>query len=155
MTPMTSRLLGAVALAGAAALAGFSAARAAGPTCTAFIGGVETAKTIVPELVVLNTAGADMTLDLVLRNAAGQAIVTLPAAVAVPARQTVFVDLQEKLKTAGLNGKPYVGLFAVELTGEAPFGADAAVVHVTQYFGSRRKPKAAFTLRPLFPPAVN
>ena len=38
----------------------------------------------------------------------------------------------------------------VELTGDAPFSEDAVIVHATQYFGKRKKPRGAVIQRALF-----
>lgn len=147
---MTKILMCAAATLCAAALLTGDAARAQSATTTAFIGGLRSDKLGEPEIVVLNTNGAPLTLDLVLRGPDGVALATLPAAMTVPASGTGTFDVQAALKTAGANGKAYLGLVTAELTGEAPFAESTTVVHATQYFGPRKKPKAGFVVRALF-----
>ncbi len=50
--------------------------------------------------------------------------------------------------TRDLPGKAKVppGLLQIQVTGAAPFGEDTVLIHVTQYFGTRRRPKAAMVL---------
>ena len=48
------------------------------------------------------------------------------------------------------DGKAYLGLVTAELTGDAPFGSTTTLVHATQYFGPRKKPKAGFVVKALF-----
>jgi hypothetical protein len=126
-----------------------ASARANGTSCTAFIGGIQTDKASAPELVIFNTTAEQLTLDLVLRKPDGTALVTEPASIVLTAHQTGFFDLKAKLATANA-GKAYLGTFSAEVTGAAPFSENDAVVHVTQYFGTRKKPKSAFVIRPLF-----
>ncbi len=121
-------------------------------TTSAFLGGLETGKTSVPELVVLNTTNSTLTLDLKLRAADGTVLVNRAAAMTVGPLATVFLNLQTELAAAGASGKPYVGTFSAQVSGEAPFDQSATIVHVTQYFGKRTKPKAAFVIRPIFAP---
>lgn len=148
---MNKLLVAAVLIAAAAAGAGFvAAARASGATCTAFVGGLQADKTSIPELVVFNTSGTPQPLDLVLRAPDGSALVTLPAALTVNGQQTATLDLRAQLAHAGAGGKAYSGVFTAEVTGAAPFSEATAVVHVTQYFGTRKKPKAGFVVRPVF-----
>lgn len=138
------------------AVAGFAvlhtAALAQPVVTSAFLGGLETGKTSVPELVVLNTSNSAVTLDLKLRAADGSVLVNRAAAITVGAQATAFVNLQTELATAGVSGKPYVGTFSAQVSGEAPFDQTTTIVHATQYFGKRTKPKAAFVIRPIFGP---
>ena len=150
-------ILSSAALLAIATAAGLSAARANGPTCVAFVGGIETSKSAVPELVVYNTGGIPMSLTLTLRNDKGQTLTSPATPVDVAGFNTVFTSLSARLATAGEDGKPYDGRFSVEISGAAPFSDANAVVHVTQYFGKRGKdlgkpvkPLAAFIVRPLF-----
>jgi hypothetical protein len=140
----------------ALAVAGFavlhSGALAQSVTTSAFLGGLETGKTSVPELVVLNTTNSALSLDLKLRAADGTVLVNRAAALLVGAQATGVLNLQTELATAGVNGKPYLGTFSAQVSGESPFDQSTAIVHVTQYFGKRTKPKAAFVIRPIFGP---
>lgn len=135
----------------AASVASREAARADGVSCSAFVGGADSSKGAVPELVLSNLTDSAMSLDLTLRDAAGQVLVSRDDEVALEPRATVQVDLLEQIRRE-LPGrtKPYAGLFTVEVRGDAPFAEDAVLVHVTQYFGSRKAPKAAYVLRPAF-----
>lgn len=151
----------AVAAVCAAGLGAIVAARADGATCTARVGGLTTGKDTVPELVVWNTGAAPIALTLVARNDQGQTLPLSPATVDVPGFNTAFVSLSQRLATAGANGKPYLGRFSLEITGDAPFSETTSVVHVTQYFGKPAKglvkptkPKAAFIVRPVFAPVA-
>jgi hypothetical protein len=137
-----------------AGLVWHATARANGTSCTAFIGGIQTDKATAPELVIFNTTAETMTLDLVLRAPNGTALVTTPAAFTLTGHQTGFFDLKALLATKGLNGKAYLGTFSAEVTGAPPFSENDAVIHVTQYFGSRKKPKSAFVIRPVFNPVI-
>lgn len=143
------------ALVAAAALAGLWAApwASAEPVTAAVVGGVDSSAGAVPELVLSNLTGASQTLDIVLLDASGNEIVNHPADVTLGPRQTVAVDLIEQL-SRGLpkKTKHYAGLFTVEVRGDAGFTTDSTLVHVTQFFGTRKKPKAAFVLRPVFRP---
>ncbi len=146
-----TKLAAAVVLAGVAAFAGGGRAAAQqASTTTAYLGGLETGKAAVPTLVAFNTTSSSMTLDLTLRGPDGTALVTLPGAVSLDPRATVQRDLRLDLAHAGANGKAYVGIFTAELSGTDPYTQDSVVVHATQYFGSRNKPRAAFVVRPLF-----
>ena len=127
---------------------GRAAAQAA--TSSAFIGGLETGKSADPELVVLNTTSSSMTLDLKLRGTDGTVLADLPGSLALGPNQTIARDLRADLAQAGSGGRAYVGVFSAEVSGGDPFAASTAIVHVTQYFGNRKKPKAAFVVRPLF-----
>jgi hypothetical protein len=117
---------------------------------TAFVGGIETGRSAVPELVVFNTSASEMTLNLVLRSPAGVSLANLPAALTGGPRQSLYRDLRADLARAGTKGRAYVGAFTAEVSGEAPFAPSTTIVHVTQYFGSRKKPRAAFVVRPVF-----
>jgi hypothetical protein len=59
----------------------------------------------------------------------------------------VAVDLMEQFsRDLPKRTKPYQGLFSVEVSGASPFGANTVLIHVTQFYGSRKNPKAAFVL---------
>lgn len=119
--------------------------------CTAHLGGLETAKKMVPELVVFNVTASELTFDLVIRGADGAELVNRPGGVIVPARATVTVSLQEELsRDLPPKTKAYTGVLSLDLTADAPFGPDSAIIHVTQYIGKRKNPKAAFVLRPIY-----
>lgn len=120
-------------------------------TCTAYIGGASSAKGAVPELVVFNTTFSTLTLDLKLLDPDGTVLIDRPGEVVVNAQQTLSVDLLEQLRR-GLpkTTKPYAGTFTVQLDGPEGFSQDFVVLHLTQYFGSKAKPKAAYILKPLF-----
>jgi hypothetical protein len=152
----------AAALATAALAAGISVARANGATCTAFIAGLQSDKSSVPELCVFNTGTMQLSLTLTFRDAAGAVLPTPAETLEVAPFNTAYVSLTTKLKTAGLSGKPYTGRFTLEISGTAPFAQDYAVVHVTQYYGRPGKagakpvkPASAFVIRPLFNAVVN
>ena len=134
----------------ALAIAPHDRAAAQAATAKAFVGGLEAGKSADPELVVLNTTSSSMTLDLVLRGTDGPVLADLPGSLTVGPNQTIARDLRADLAHAGSGGRAYVGVFSAEVSGEDPFAASTVVVHVTQYFGSRKKPKAAFVVRPLF-----
>lgn len=126
-------------------------AQAAAAGWAAYVGGVDTSAGTATELVVWNAAPQEVTLDLVLRDRAGAVLVDGPGEIVVGARQTVTVDLHERLRRDLAKGaKPYAGTLSVELHGAPPFTSDTAIVHVTQYFGTRKKPRTAFVLRALF-----
>lgn len=126
-------------------------AHADGATCVALIGGVEASKKSSPELVLFNTASGSYTLDLTLRDADGNVIVSRDGEISVGAYQTVGIDLMEQIRRdLPKKTKPYAGLFSAEITGDTPFGPDTVLVHVTQFYGSRKNPKAAFVLPAVF-----
>jgi hypothetical protein len=117
----------------------------------AWIGGGEAGKQRAAEIVVFNTSGFPIPLDLRIRDSEGVVIVERLGELSVGPQQTVFVDVQAELtRDLARKEKPYQGLFSVELTGPAPFGPDDVVVHLAQYFGKRKNPKAAFVVRALF-----
>ena len=135
----------------AVAVAGHLNARANGGVCTALMAGFQTAKEVVPELVLFNTLGVPVTLDLVIKDADGDVLVDRADEVTVEGDQTIIVSLQEQLsRDLEKKEKPYQGLLLVELTGDAPFGPDTVILHCTQFFGNRKKPKAAFILQPRY-----
>ena len=142
----------AAALGAAAVLSSGTRARAqAEPMTTAYVGGVDTGSGAVPELVLSNLSNTSMTLDLVLRDGAGAVLVNHPAEIPLAGSQTVAVDLLAQLKRDVPRGKkPYRGIVMVEVGGDSSFGQDSVLVHVTQYFGSRKRPRAAFVLRPAY-----
>lgn len=118
--------------------------------CTAFIAGIGTSKGSVPELVIFNLTDGTLTLDVTLRDDAGTTLHTIDDLELEP-RRTVFTDLAEELsKDLPKGQKPYAGPLVVEVRGESGFDADAAIVHVVQYFGSKTKPRAAYVLRPVY-----
>jgi hypothetical protein len=158
--PMRARLTALVVLAASAAAGGFAALVATAPArageespCTAYVVGASSAKGAVPELVLFNTTSQTMTLDLDLLGPDGVAIISRAGEVVVNGRQTLSMDLLEQFKR-DLTGKakPYAGTFTVALHGPVGFTADRVIVHVTQYYGTRTKPKAAYVLDPVFQP---
>jgi hypothetical protein len=159
MTKSRVITLSVAAIAAVAAAAGLSVARANGATCTAYVGGLQSDKASVPELVVFNPGGIPLSLTLTMRDATGAVLPTPAGTLDVPGFNTAYVSLSSKLLTAGVNGKPYLGRFSLEVSGGPPFAQDAAVLHVTQYYGKPAKgaakpvaPKSAFVIRPLFNP---
>ena len=126
-------------------------AQADGPTCTAVVAGAQPQKKNAAELVVMNLTPAAATFDLRLRDADGNVLTERPGEVTVNARGTAAIDLFDQLARDLPNReKPYSGLVAVELVGDATLTADNFLVHVTQYFGKRKKPKGAVVLKPTF-----
>ena len=151
------RTLFAAALALGAVAAALGVARANGVTCSAFVGGLETGKQAVPELVIFNTTAEQMSVNVTLRDSSGLQLATTAAPIVIDGFHSSFLSLSTLLQTAGEDGKPYQGRVNAEVTGAAPFADGAAVVHVTQYFGKPQKggfrpskPKGAFVVRPLF-----
>ena len=151
------KTLVAAAVALGAVAAALGVARANGATCTAYLGGLETGKQAVPELVIFNTTALAMSVNVTLRDSTGLQLATTAAPIDIDAYHSSFLSLSTLLLTAGEDGKPYQGRITAEVTGAAPFADGAAVVHVTQYFGKAdktglrpAKPKAAFVVRPLF-----
>jgi hypothetical protein len=143
---------GLIVVAGALALAfGHLAARADGGSCTAYLSGLETSKKSPVELVVLNTTGVEMTLDLRLVDVEGNLVLDRPGGVVVGPRAMVAVSLEEELsRDLARKEKPFQGLVAIELSGDPGFRSDTAIVHATQYFGKRKKPRGAAVFRALF-----
>jgi hypothetical protein len=149
-------VLASLAIAGAVA-AGITAAHANGAVCSAYVGGLDTSKSAVPELVVFNVGAEQVSLSLTLRDASGSVLANPAAPVVVDPFHTAVLSLTKVLATASSNGKPYEGRFSLEVAGATPFGADTAVVHVTQYLGTPAKdyqkplkPKAAYVVRAQF-----
>ncbi len=128
-----------------------SAVAGASGTCTAYIGGASSAKGAVPELVVFNTTFSTLTLDLKLLGPDGTVLIDRPGEVVVNGQQTLSVDLLEQFRR-GLprTAKPYAGPFTIQLDGPQGFSEDFFIVHLTQYFGSKAKPRAAYILKPVF-----
>ena len=152
-----SRNLLAAALAVGAVAAGFAVARANGATCIAYVGGLETGKQAVPELVVFNTTPQQMEISVKLRDSTGLEIGSTAAPITIDAFNSAYLSLSTLLLTAGEDDKPYQGRITAEITGAEPFADGTAIVHVTQYFGKPTKeglrpakPKGAFVVRPLF-----
>ncbi len=136
---------------GATLLGSLPATGATAGTCVAHIAGVETSRKTPAELVVLNTSNFELTLDMTLRAPDGSVVLDSTSAIVVPARGTVIRSLEADLSAAvPPKTKPYEGLVSIELRGAAPFAADSTVVHATQYYGKRKKPRGAVVLRPLF-----
>jgi hypothetical protein len=151
-------LVAAGALAAVAGLAAFrSTARAAGDS-TFVLGGLQVDKTSVPELVVFNTGQAALPpVTVSLLAADGSTLTTEPPMLTfdLGPHATGTIDLKAALAHAGLNGRQYAGLVTARLTGDAvAFTDQTAIVHATQYFGSRKKPRAGFVVRPLFIPGT-
>ena len=117
----------------------------------AHFAGAQSDKKSVPELVLFNTTAAPMTLDLRLHAPDGSVLADRAGEIELGARQTVFVGLAEQLARDLPEGtKPYRGSFSVVVSGAEPFSESTVVAHVAQYFGTRKSPKAAYVLRPLF-----
>lgn len=149
----TFRPLVLTALAAALLATGLWASRGAvaDPVTAAVIGGVDSSPGAVPELVVSNLTSAAQTLDVVILDTDGATIVSHTADITLGPRATVAVDLLEQLRRdLPKKTKPYAGLFTVEVRGDVAFTESNVLVHVTQFFGTRKKPKAAFVLRPVF-----
>jgi hypothetical protein len=123
-----------------------------------FIGGLQVDKTSVPELIVFNTSQVDMPpLTVTIFAADGTPLVTEPAALTldVGPRATATLDLKTALVHAGPSGKPFSGVVTARVAGDSAFFSDqSAIVHATQYFGSRRKPRAGFVVRSVFTPGT-
>lgn len=156
MTPL-SRVLTVLVLVLAAFAVGQLTASATGSGQTAYLGGGVVDKKAPLEVTVFNTTAAELTLDLLIRRADDNVLdpetilVDREAGVTVGPRQTLVLDVGEELSRDLPKGtKAYKGRVAVELCGDAPFSSDAVVVHGTQYFGNRKRPKAAYVLTPLF-----
>lgn len=127
------------------------AARAAGTSCSAHMAGLRTSKKTPVEVVVFNSTGTDVTLDLRLRNADGDVVLERLGELLVGPFKTEVVSLEAELsRDLARKEKPFEGLVAVELTGGAPFEEDAVLVHATQYFGKTKRPRGAVLFRPLF-----
>jgi hypothetical protein len=127
------------------------AARAAGTTCTAYLSGLETSKKSPVELVVLNATGAEMTLDLRLLDSGGNEILFRPGGVVVGARAMEIISLEAELsRDLPKRTKPFEGVVAIELSGDGGFRSETAIVHATQYFGKRKRPRGAAVYRALF-----
>jgi hypothetical protein len=143
---------GLIVMAGAMALAfGHLAARADGGSCAAYLSGLETSKKTPVELVVLNTTGVEMTLDLRLFDKEGNVVLDRPGGVVAGPRAMVAVSLEAELaRDLPKKVKPYSGLVAIELSGDPGFRSETAIVHATQYFGKRNKPRGAAVFRALF-----
>lgn len=152
-TSLAGTLGGALALASLAAAALFlgEAGAQQATVSSAHFGGAQSQKGAVPELVLFNTTAAPMTLDLRLVAADGTTLVDRAGEIDLGSRQTVFVSLAEQLSRDLPKGvAPYKGTFSVVVSGADPFAESTVVAHVAQYFGSRKSPKAAYVLRPLF-----
>ena len=118
---------------------------------TAHFAGAQSDKRSVPELVLFNTTSTAMTLDLQLVAPDGSVLVDRAGEIALGSRQTAFVNLAAELAQDLPEGtKPYRGSFSVVVSGAEPFGESTVIAHVAQYFGSRKSPKAAYVLRPLY-----
>lgn len=148
-------LLGAAACAAAALGALLLDADEAGAqqaiVSSAHFAGAQSSKGAVAELVLFNTSAAAMTLDLKLLLPDGTVLVDRPAEIDVAGFQTVFVSLAEQIARDVPKGEvPYKGTFSVIVSGAEPFSESVVVGHVAQYFGTRKSPKAAYVLRPLF-----
>ena len=134
-----------------ALLAGQYVARADGANCTAYLSGLETSKKSPVEVVVLNTTAVEMRLDLRLLDREGTVLVDRPGGVVAGPRAMVAVSVEEELsRDLARKEKPFEGLIAIELSGDPNFRSDTAVVHATQYFGKRKKPRGAAVFRPIF-----
>ena len=127
------------------------AARASGTACSAHMAGLETSRKTPVEVVAFNGSGVGVTLDLRLLDAAGDVVLDRPGAIVVAPFGTAIVSLEQELsRDLAPKQRPFEGIVAVELVGAAPFADDTVIVHATQYFGKRKKPRGAVVFRPLF-----
>lgn len=146
---LRSSLLAAATL--AALALGHVAVRADGTSCTAYVSGLETSRRTPAEVVVFNATPAPVTLDLRLLDAAGATLLERPGGVEVGPYATTVVSLEAELsRDLPKKARPYEGLVAVDLTGAAPFAEDTVLVHATQYYGKRKKPRGAVVFRALY-----
>jgi len=138
--------------AGAVSLAvGHLAARAEGTSTTAYLSGLETSRKTPVEVVVFNSTAVEVTLDLRVRDKDGGTLVERPGEVVVGPYATSVVSVEEQLaRDLPPKTRPYEGLVAVDLTGMTPFAEDTVLVHGTQYFGKRKKPRGAVVFRALY-----
>lgn len=144
-------VLTAAALLAAPFVVGDHLARAAGATCSATMAGLETGKKTPVEIVAFNPTGVEIRLDLRVLDASGELLRERPDEIVLTPFRTAVVSVEEFLsRDLAKKEKPYSGLVAVELTGDAPFAEDTVIVHATQYFGKRKKPRGAVIHRPLF-----
>ncbi len=147
-------LLAALAAATVAALpllVGTGAVRAAGASTTATMAGLQTSRKTPVEVVVFNTTGSELTLDLRIIDTDGNTVLERPGGVVVGSLETAVVSLDAELsRDLRKKQKPFEGIVAVELAGDAPFAEFNAIVHATQYFGKRRRPRGAVVFRPVF-----
>jgi hypothetical protein len=131
--------------------AGQLVATAAGADCTAYLSGLESSKKSPVELVVLNTTAAEMNLDLRVLDREGNVLVDRQGAVVAGPRAMVALSIEGELARDLPKGqKAHQGLVAIELSGDPNFNDRTAIVHATQYFGKRKKPRGAAVHRALF-----
>ena len=153
---LTHRLLTFAALAALLLTAGQLAmgtdlARANGAACSAHMAGLETSKSTPVEIVVFNSTASEITLDLRLLDTEGDAVLERQGGIVIGSFKTAIVSLEAELaRDLAKKQKPFQGIVAVELTGDAPFAEDAVLVHATQYFGKRKRPRGAVIHRALF-----
>lgn len=135
----------------AAAFVFRGAAQADGTSCTAYVAGVDTSRGAVPQVVVSNLTSGEMTLDLKVVDPDGTTLIDRAGELVVPGLGTREFDLVGELRQ-GLTRreKHFQGVVSVEVTGGTPFSSETAVVHVTQYYGTRKRPRAGYVIRPLF-----
>ncbi len=143
---------GLVLLVGGLALAASQlVARANGGEWTAYLSGLETSKKTPVELVVLNTTDLDMTLDLRLLDKEGNEVLNRPGGVVAGPRAMTIVSLEAELsRDLPKRTKAFSGVVAIELSGDPNFNDSTAIVHATQYFGKRARPRGAVVFRALF-----
>lgn len=143
--------LGALVVLAAPLAIGDRLARANGAACSARMAGLETSRKTPVELVAFNSTDSELTLDLRLLDPSGDVVLERPGGVVVGPFKTAVVSLEEELaRDLAKKEKPYEGLVAIELVGVSPFAADTVIVHATQYFGKRKRPRGAVIVRPLF-----
>ena len=80
----------------------------------------------------------------------GRLVIDREDEISVNPQGSVFVSIEEQLGRDLRSRDVYKGMVALEITGDAPFGEEAFLVHATQYFGKRKRPKGAAIHRPLF-----
>jgi hypothetical protein len=143
-------LLAAGAAGAALALRSTATAQDEGVVAAHFVG-ADSSKGATPELVLFNLTPTQMTLTLTLVDPEGTPVVHRVGEIELGSRQTKTVDLLEQFSRDLPRGqKPYAGRFAVVVRGAAPFDESTVVAHLAQYYGKRKKPSAAYVLRPVF-----
>ena len=103
------------------------------------------------ELAIFNTTGSAMDLDLVLRAADGTEVINRLNEIPLGPRETKFVNLDEQLsRDLPRRAKPYRGPMGVEVCGTGLFSPDNVVLHVSQFYGRRVRPRGAAIFRPVW-----
>ncbi len=154
MKTRASKILVLVAFAAAAVGIGQLRADAAGADCTAHLGGIEAGRRSVPEVTVFNAqeVAAPVDIDVIVRDADGNELVNLPDALSLGSFQSGSVNLWTEItRDLPRRTRPYQGLVSVELASSSEdFNAEMVLIHVTQFFGNRRRPKGAILFRATF-----